>query len=140
MKPRNKKILMVDDDLDFVEAISSFLTEKGYTVLKAYNGKEGLQLAKMELHDLIIMDIKMTERTEGLFVVQEIRRIPELKSVPIFVLSSLYDRVSDFKIYPDKVWLPCDEFFKKPVNLNNLLEKIEKCIGSSEKPTADKSE
>jgi len=131
---KKKKILIVDDDVDFVEAISSFLTETGYTVLKAYNGKEGLQLAKVERPDLIIMDIMMTERTEGFFVIQEIRRADDLKSVPIIVISSLYEKIPDFKISFEKEWLPYDEFLLKPVELYKLRGKIEEFIGSTEKP------
>jgi twitching motility two-component system response regulator PilH len=120
------KILIVDDDRDFVEALSAFLEAHHYVVLKAYDGREGLKLAKMQQPDLIVMDIIMKERTEGFFTVQEIRRIPELKTVPIFVLSSLYTQVTDFGIAPDRSWLGHDEFLAKPVNMSELLEKVQR--------------
>jgi len=97
-----------------------------YVVLKAHDGREGLRLAKLERPDLIIMDIIMNERTEGFFTVQEIRRTVELKTVPIFVLSSLYSQVTDFGIPPDSSWLAHDEFLPKPVNMPELLEKIQR--------------
>jgi CheY-like chemotaxis protein len=127
-----QKILMVDDDADFVEAVSSFLEAHGCKVLKARDGREGLKLAKIERPDLIIMDVMMNERTEGFFAVQEIRRTPELKSVPVFVLSSIYQQIPDFRIAPDAGWLAHDQFFSKPVNMPELLEKIRQFIERSE--------
>jgi len=119
-----RKILIVDDDADFVEAVSSYLEANGCKVLKAHSGRQGLKQAKLERPDLIIMDVMMDERTEGFFAVQEIRRTPELKSVPIFVLSSLYEQVPDFRIQPDSSWLGHNQFLPKPVNMPELLEKV----------------
>ena len=130
MTSGTRKILIVDDDRDFVEAVSAFLEAHGYEVLKARDGKEGLKLAKIAHPDLIIMDIVMNERTEGFFTVQEIRRTAELKAVPIFVLSSLYSQVTDFGIPPDSGWLAHDEFLTKPVDLPELLAKIQPRVGA----------
>ena len=132
MTAGSRKILIVDDDPDFVEAVSTFLEAHDCVVLKAGDGKEGVKLAKMEHPDLIIMDIVMNERTEGFFTVQEIRRTAELKTVPIFVLSSFYSAVPDFGISPDSGWLAHDEFFSKPVNLPELLAKIQQRIGEQD--------
>jgi len=117
-------ILIVDDDVDFVEAISALLEVNGFTVLRAYDGREGLRLAKMGRPDLIIMDIIMSERTEGSFTVQEVRKTMELIDIPIFVVSSLYSGDEDFRASPDSAWLTHDEFFSKPLNTLQLLEKI----------------
>jgi len=135
MTSGTRKILIVDDDRDFVEAVSAFLEAHGYEVLKARDGKEGLKLAKIAHPDLIIMDIVMNERTEGFFTVQEIRRTAELKAVPIFVLSSLYSQVTDFGIPPDSGWLAHDEFLTKPVDLPELLAKIQQQMGAPVRTT-----
>lgn len=127
-----KKILIVDDDHDFAEAVSSYLEAQGYVVVTAHEGREGLKLAKMERPDLIIMDIVMNERTEGFFTVQELRRTAELKAVPIFVMSSLYSKITDFGVPPDSGWLAHDEFFSKPVEMPALVEKIRQRIGGGE--------
>jgi CheY-like chemotaxis protein len=126
MTSEAEKILIVDDDRDFVEALSTFLEAHHYVVLKAYDGREGLKLAKVEHPDLILMDVIMKERTEGFFTVQEIRRIPELKTVPIFIVSSLYSQIPDFRITPNKSWLAHDDFLPKPVDMAELLEKIQR--------------
>ena len=130
MEKQRKTILIVDDDEDFVDSISSFLREHGFRVSTARNGTEGIKRARMLLPDLIIMDIMMDERTEGIFAVQELRRTPQLESVPVFVLSALYGKVPDFKIGPSPEWLAHDRFLSKPVHLPDLLEAICGQLGS----------
>ena len=122
--PLNKKILIVDDDADFAEALSSFLEAKGYQVLQARDGTEGLRVAKAEHPDLVLMDVMMRERTEGFFTVQEMRHTPGLADIPIFVMTSLYSQIPGFRISPEAGWLAHDAFFAKPVDPVQLLEKI----------------
>ena len=119
-----KKILIVDDDADFAEAVASFLEANGYQVLQARNGTDGLKVAKAEHPDLVLMDIMMKERTEGFFTIQEMRRTPEIQNTPIFVVSSLYSQIPGFRITPEASWLAPDAFFPKPVDPPQLLEKI----------------
>jgi DNA-binding response OmpR family regulator len=126
MTSEAEKILIVDDDRDFVEAVATFLEAHDYVVLKAYDGREGLKLAKVELPDLILMDVIMKERTEGFFTVQEMRRVPALKKVPIFIVSSLYSQVPDFRISPQSSWLAHDDFLPKPLDMAELLGKIQR--------------
>jgi len=118
------KILIVDDDADFAEAVASFLEANGYQVLQARNGTDGVKVAKAEHPDLVLMDVMMRERTEGFFTIQEMRRTPGLKDTPIFVLSSLYSQLPGFRITPEASWLAHDAFFPKPVDPPQLLEKI----------------
>ena len=124
-----KRILIVDDDNDFSEAISCFLELNGFRVFRARDGATGIKLAKMKRPDLILMDIMMNERTEGFFAIHEIRRDPALKNVPIFVLSSFCTRLPDFEIPTSGGWLTHDMFFTKPVDTVQLLEKIRERIG-----------
>jgi len=126
-----KRILIVDDDHDFAEAVGCFLEANGFAVMRAYDGAEGVKLAKLERPDLILMDIMMSERTEGFFAIQEIRRDPSLRSVPIFVLSSLCTHLPDFEIPSSGGWLAHDQFFAKPVNTAQLLEKIRQWLGKA---------
>ncbi len=124
MTPNSKRILIVDDDADFAEAVSSFLTAHGYLVIQARDGQEGLRLAQTERPDLVLMDVMMRERTEGFFTVQQMRRMPELSAVPVFIVTSLYSHIPEFRITPDSSWLAHDEFLPKPVDFPELLEKI----------------
>jgi CheY-like chemotaxis protein len=131
MTTEEKRILIVDDDKDFVEAIACFLEANRFTVFRAHDGQEGVKLAKMERPDLILMDIIMNERTEGFFAIQEIRHDAELRSVPIFVVSSFCTHLPDFEIPQSGGWLAHDMFFSKPVDLVQLLEKIRQRLGKA---------
>jgi two-component system alkaline phosphatase synthesis response regulator PhoP len=129
MTTTEKTVLIVDDDADFVESLSSFLEMQHFNVLTARNGAEGLRIARSAHPDLILMDIMMGERTEGFFTIQEIRSIEELEHIPIFVLSSLYSLIPEFGISPDSSWLAHDHFLPKPVDMEELLDKIHARIG-----------
>ncbi|HYK92085.1 MAG TPA: response regulator, partial [Acidobacteriota bacterium] len=80
-----KKVLIIDDDPDFVTAIESLLESAGFGVQRATNGRDGLRLAKASQPDLILLDVMMTERTEGFFALQELRRVPGLNRTPVIV-------------------------------------------------------
>jgi DNA-binding response OmpR family regulator len=131
MTTGNKRILLVDDDKDFVEAVACFLEANSFTVFRAHDGKEGVRLAKLERPDLILMDIMMSERTEGFFAIHEIRGDPEINRTPIFVLSSFCSRLPDFEIPASGGWLAHDVFLPKPVNTAHLLEKIRQRLGKA---------
>jgi CheY-like chemotaxis protein len=118
------RVLVVDDDPDFRESLCSFLKAQGLSVAEASNGQEGLRLAMLEHPDVIIMDIMMKERTEGLFAVQRIRRTSGLERTAVFVVSSLYSHPAGLSISPERAWMGQDEFFAKPVDMSLLLGKI----------------
>jgi CheY-like chemotaxis protein len=124
MNPSGKTILIIDDDADFAEALATALQAAGFRVLRARDGHQGLKLAKLEAPDLVLMDIIMSERTEGFFTIQEFRRTPSLAAIPIFVLSSLYEQVADFQVAPEAGWLAHDAFFPKPVKPEELVRAI----------------
>jgi two-component system, OmpR family, response regulator CpxR len=122
---RPVKVLVVDDDRDFRESLSIFLQTNGLRVVEAANGRDGLRMALSEHPDVIVMDIMMGERTEGLFTVQNIRRAPELRETTVIVVSSLYSDVASFSVSPERAWMGQDEFFPKPVDMPRLLERIQ---------------
>ena len=126
---QQKRILIVDDDLDFAEAVACFLKANGFAVSCARDGLEGVRLAKMDQPDLILMDIMMGERTEGFFAIREIRRDPHLEKVPVFVVSSFCTRLPDFEIPSSGGWLAHDLFLPKPLDLKHLVDKIRRRIG-----------
>jgi two-component system, OmpR family, alkaline phosphatase synthesis response regulator PhoP len=113
----NPKILVVEDDADFLKATVKVLESKPYDVITATNGKEGLQKAKEEKPDLVILDIMMPV-TDGFEVAYQFGRNPALAKTQILALSSFAD--SSGQPFPFQV----AEFLKKPVSPKDLLAKV----------------
>ena len=131
MNGAEKRVLIVDDDADFADAIGAFLEANGFVVGKACSGDDGVKQAKSERPDLILMDIVMNERTEGFRAISEIRRDAALKQVPIFVISSFATQLQDLEI-PEGGWHSHDAFLSKPVDMMHLLEKVRRWVGTAE--------
>ena len=123
-----KKLLLIDDDVDFVEMNRTVLEHGGYRVSAAYNGREGLEVARTELPDLIVLDVMMEDSTEGFDVSRELRSDPMLSHVPILMLTSVNRRFRPLRFGPDENWLPVDRFLDKPVRPQLLLAEIERLL------------
>ena len=120
----NRKVLIIDDDADFTEAVGLYLESHGFHVLSAANGRDGLRLARAERPDAILLDVIMEERTEGFFALQQMRRTPELARTPVFVVSSIYSAIPGFNLTPQTSWLRHDDFIPKPVDLPALVQRL----------------
>ncbi len=126
-----KKVLIIDDDPDFVSALEALFNSTGYVVRTAFNGKDGLNVAKSQHPDLILLDVMMTERTEGFFALQELRRVPGLAQTPVIVISSIYAEQPIFRVSPEAGWLPANLFLPKPVDPGRLLEEARRLLQSA---------
>ncbi len=133
-----KLVLIIDDDSDFRKAIQALLESSGYQIQSAASGKDGIQMAKTNQPDLILLDIMMSERTEGFFVLQEMRGDPVLHDTPVIIVSSIYSDEPKFRVDPEAGWLPANLFLAKPVEPGRLLKEIARLIAESpsEKTTA----
>jgi twitching motility two-component system response regulator PilH len=133
-------VLIVDDDRDFSESLAAFLRAHGYRTLQAHDGAEGVKVARLASPDMILMDVIMEERTAGFFAVQQLRQDSQLDGVPIFVISSLYTAVPEFRIEPARGWLSHDAFFPKPVDLDELLAAMEAHLAQASYPALQTGE
>jgi CheY-like chemotaxis protein len=124
----SKTVLVIDDDRDFLSAIETLLVSAGYQIFTASDGHEGLQQAKILQPNLILLDIMMSERTEGFFLLQEIRRIPSLSATPVIVISSIYSDQPMFRVSPEAGWVPANLFLPKPVDPARLLEEVSRLM------------
>ena len=121
--PPTKKILVVDDEKEFLALIKSAFEIRGFAVVTADNAIDaGLALA-VGLPDLILMDIKMPG-INGIQACEAIRRNPVTKNVPIIIVSAL-SHESDMK-KAQKVGVA--GYFVKPVNLEELIKKIKEIL------------
>ncbi len=124
-----KKILMVDDDVDLVEAVTTLLESKGYEVISAHNGDDGLKLAREENPNLMLLDVMMTRKDEGFETSRLIVEDPQLKQIPIIMVTGITKEMNlPFKFEPDDTWLPVKAVLEKPVKPEVLLKTIEEHI------------
>ncbi|MDD2864306.1 MAG: response regulator [Methylococcales bacterium] len=119
------KILLVEDDEMNRDMLSRRLIRKGYTVVFALNGQEGIEKATAELPDLILMDMNMPEM-DGLEATRLIKKNPTTAHIPVITLSAhaMPSYVAKAKAFDGG----CDDYDTKPVDLDRLLGKIEALI------------
>jgi CheY-like chemotaxis protein len=130
MANHKHRILIVDDDVDYVESNKELLEANGYEVLTAHNGQDGIALAKKQKPDLMILDVMMATNTEGFEVARKIPSSPELKNMQIVLVTGVRREMNlPFKVEADDTWLPVDKVFEKPIEPQTLLDEIKKRIG-----------
>jgi len=124
-----KTILIIDDDADLVEIIRTVLEQNGYTVISASNGTEGLTKVETQRPDLIILDVMMDSVTEGFQVSYKLRNNPNLKDIPILMLTSISQHTG-YKFSKDKDgdFIAADEFCEKPIQPKDLLVKVDRLL------------
>ncbi|MCF7871184.1 MAG: response regulator [Candidatus Omnitrophica bacterium] len=120
----NKKILIADDEPDFVELISMRLEVNGFEVVAAKDGQEAVDKTKKEKPDLLILDLMMP-KLDGFEVCRMLKFDDNFKNLPIIVLSAL-DQQQDRE---KAVEAGADEYFIKPFDLSLLLTKIKELVG-----------
>ena len=132
---RSKRILIIDDDPDIVEALR--LTLQGnYDVFSASSGQEGLRKVKEVEPDLIILDVMMETQTEGFQVSLALRsrdsasEYAAYAKIPILVLTAIHDK-TPLRFAPDSDYLPVDDFVEKPVKPGVLLAKVKKLLANA---------
>lgn len=130
------KVLIVDDDPDFHEALHGILTAGGFQVVSAYSKSEGMEKVRPEKPDVIVLDIMMESLTAGFHFAQEIRRDPALKHIPILSASAVTEKTG-FKFSPltDEEFFPVDDFVEKPIRAKDLIARLNKLIGRKAAPT-----
>ena len=121
------KVLVVDDDRDFVDLTSMILTKEGYEVTSAADGAQALQTMKEERPDLVLLDVMMATPLEGVSVAREMAGDPALKAVPVIMISSI-DSSRHAALLPDDLHIPTDAWISKPVDPDDLLRTIRRFL------------
>ncbi len=123
-----KKILVVDDDPDLVEAAVITLKAKQYDVIAAYGGIEGLEKARTENPDLIVLDVMMPDK-DGYAVCNELKKDQACCEIPIILLTAIGDHItSTTYTLSGGMETFADDFFQKPVNIQSLVNRIEELL------------
>lgn len=120
-----KKILLVEDDVDFAEATKLILESRSYDVTVAYNGQEGLNKAQTEQPNLIILDVMMPEM-DGYEVCAKLKADPKYSSIPILLLTAVGEAIPT-TTYTKEMGMKteADDYIPKPVEPLQLVERVE---------------
>ena len=124
-----KRILMVDDDQDFAQAVTDLVETQGYSLIHALNGEQGFQKAQSEHPDLILLDVMMTHETEGFDISRRLHEDPSTRDIPVIVVTGIRKETGVmFEYKPDDVWLPVKAVIEKPVHPEKFLKIIDQYL------------
>jgi len=126
----SEKILVVDDEPDAVEFVRTILEEGGYEVVAASNGVEGLQKARSEKPDLVVLDIQMPKK-DGFGVFADMRRDSELRSIPVVMLTGVGERTGIHFSAEDMGEYLGEEpsaYVEKPVDPDVLRQTVDRLL------------
>ena len=124
------KILVVDDDIDFLNVTKMILENQNYEVILASNKLEGMKKARSKKPQLAILDVMMTTEQEGFEMARELRQDPEFVTLPIILLTSV-DSVTGMNFKDaagDSDWMPVDAFIEKPVDSQKLIAEVNRLL------------
>lgn len=123
------EILVIDDDPNFIVAMSPVLESKGYKVATACNREEAMNVLTKRKPDLILLDIMMEKMTDGFDICHQLKHDPEMKRIPVLAVSSIAEETG-FRFSPttDGEYFEADDFVEKPVAPTVLLDRIERLL------------
>jgi DNA-binding response OmpR family regulator len=126
------KVLIIEDDIDLIEAMRVTLEAERYTVITATNPERGVELATEERPDVIILDVMFgaDERSKGFDYAVKMKMDKKLAPVPILMVTSINVRYPEFQFSPksDGEFLPVDDFIDKPAQPKELIQKVQKLL------------
>jgi len=125
---KKAKILLIDDDVDFVEATKIVLESKPYEIVVAHEGDEGLRKAKEENPDLILLDVIMPVK-DGFTAAEQLKKDPQLSKIPVLMLTAFAIKSGESNIPTSRgLTLEAEDYIDKPVSPEELLKRVEKFL------------
>ena len=134
-----KRLLIVDDDPDYVDGIRSILEKANYQVDAAYNPKDGFNALETGNYDMLLLDIMMGRGAEGVMMARKINKDPKLREIPVLIITGIREQIAF--LFPGQPvhprFLPTDELMEKPVDPDLLLEKVEALLKEAAEKKAE---
>ena len=129
-----KKLIIIDDDPDYVSGIKAILETANYSVDVAYNPKDGFKALQNKRYDLLLLDIMMGRGAEGVALARKIRKDPALRDLPVLIITGIREQIAF--LFPGQPVHPhfveTDELLEKPVEPKLLLEKVSSLLKLAE--------
>ena len=133
MPEKKGRIVVVDDDVQLVESVTTLLESVGYEVFSAHRAEKGFDLAKEKQPDLILLDVMFAgpPGPDGIEISRRIRKDPKLKDTPVVMLSGVKKVLElGYDMTPDESFMPVEAFIDKPVKPEELLTTIDEVLES----------
>jgi CheY-like chemotaxis protein len=121
-----RKILLIDDDPDFIEINKMILQSAGYETDTAGSSSEAMEKIRVNEYDLVIIDLIMEELDSGFTIAYAIRDSARTRDWPILMLTSVQQKTGfSFDLSKDQSWMKVDDFAAKPLRSAELLQRVE---------------
>ncbi|MBE0409152.1 MAG: response regulator [Anaerolineales bacterium] len=121
------KILIIDDDPDFVRATRIVLEKHKHEIIAADGGDAGYKCAIEEQPDLVVLDVMMDTVLDGLSVSQRMHDDPKLKDTPIIMVTSIAN--TDYaELFPTDEYIHINSFMSKPISADQLIQQVNKYL------------
>jgi adenylate cyclase len=121
------RILVVDDDPDFVEVTRTILESEGHQVLSAADGEDGLAQMRQNKPHLVLLDVMMSTILDGVNVSQQMADDAELRSIPVVMISSI-TATEHAAAFPTDQYLSIDAWISKPVRPDELRSTVRRLL------------
>ena len=123
-----KRILVVDDEPDFVSIVKKNLEKAGFDVEVAYDGVEGMEKVQANPPDAIVLDVMMPEK-DGYQVCSELKRDEKYADIPILLLTAVADHVSSTRYsHYDGMSTEADDYLPKPASADDILDSVKSLL------------
>jgi DNA-binding response OmpR family regulator len=123
-----KRVVCIEDEPEMIDLVRLILGRKGFTVIGANGGIEGLETVKRERPDLVLLDLMMPDM-DGWEVYQQMKADDDLRDIPVVVVTAKAQSIDKvLGLHIAKV----DDYITKPFGPQELLESVEKIIGEVE--------
>lgn len=119
----HKSILVIDDEVDFVDAVRMRLEAHGYKVIGAHNGHDGVERARKDLPEIILLDLVMP-KVNGFEALSLLKSDPRTSPIPVIIITAQ----SDIEYAFDAGKLGAADYIIKPVSMEGLLELVTKYV------------
>jgi len=128
-----KKILIVDDNPNFVKMNTMALESAGFEVEAAYNAEEGFTKVEYGRPDAIVLDLMMERHDSGFTLAKRLKTHPVYRTIPILMLTAVGEATGfKFSMETDGYWMKADDFADKPLAPDELVRRMEKLIRDAE--------
>ena len=131
---KKTKILLVDNDVDFIDLNKAVLENSGFDVVVAYSSAEGLDRVRFEQPDLIVLYLMMEKHDSCFGFAKAMKADPTTKNIPILMLTAVGSETGmEFSQELDGYWMKTDDYANKPLLPEDLVKKINELLAKSAK-------